>query len=219
MVHYTCSGLRQNKANGLRADRQWARGDETGPAGAAGPRRTKRSQLGPVRSGLGGQVRKTNPISGSPTGGPGGPVVQTHPISGVGRLCETNPIRHRRAGRTIPKAAGLEAATRAGGKCAKRTQLPEGGTEAVSGSRRASGIPSMPLFYHSTIQSRCRGVRPSASSEDCACRCPPSVLPLVRAFAGGGWWICWRVVVRLADNYNGRRTGCAGHRRIPLVMR
>jgi len=44
-----------------------------------------------------------------------------------GQLCkmrQTNPIRPRRARRTIAKASGLDDATPGGDKCAKRSQLP-----------------------------------------------------------------------------------------------
>ena len=52
-----------------------------------------------------------------------------------GELCETNPIRSSRTGW-------------AGGQLCK--------TNPVSGSWPAGAIPSIPLFYHSTIPVRCR---------------------------------------------------------------
>ncbi len=57
----------------------------------------------------------------------------------AGVFVQTNPICYRRIGKTIPKATGLEAATRAGRKSAKQSQFrPErcGGEFEASGHRR-----------------------------------------------------------------------------------
>jgi hypothetical protein len=58
--------------------------------------------------------------------------------------CETKPICHRRAGKAIAKAFGLDTATRTGAYRAKQSQS------------RPTGSPIIPLPYHSTIPSRRR---------------------------------------------------------------
>ena len=68
-------------------------------------KRAKRTQFRPSARAPADEMCKTKPIPGQ-AGWDGG-------LGSEGRLCKTNPISHRRAGKTIPKASSLEAATRA----------------------------------------------------------------------------------------------------------
>ncbi len=74
----------------------------------------KRSQFRGVRLGPEGETRETNPIS----------VVAGQNVRSP--WCKTKPIYSGRARKTIAKARGLDAATRAGGKCARRSQSRRG---------------------------------------------------------------------------------------------
>jgi len=85
-----------------------------------------------------GAVVQTKPIPPSLPVGTEGPLCKTKPIwpAGVvvggahptglrsGPVVQTKPIGLDRAGKTIPKALGLEAATRHGARGAKQGQLP-----------------------------------------------------------------------------------------------
>ena len=118
----------QNEANlahprqGL--DRQKMQNEPNFPAAALGraaANRAKQSQLAPgrCRAGTPNLQRRENVQNEANSQ----PCQVGRGLGSAGRLCKTNPISPRRAGKTIPKASDLEAATRAESNRAKRTQF------------------------------------------------------------------------------------------------
>jgi hypothetical protein len=92
----------------------------------------------------------------------GGPIVQDE-ANPEGEMCKTNPI----CPRTGRRGCGWS-------QSCKTNPIPR--RLAAGGNTQQSTIPS---FHHSSP------TRPSASSEDCACRCHPALPPMVGAFVEG----------------------------------
>jgi hypothetical protein len=81
------------------------------------------------------------------------------------RTNETSPSPLRHGGCRVKQSQFASPAGTPRTKMPNKPNCPKRGTEAVSRSRPADRIPSIPLFYHSTIPVRCRWCKTNPISE------------------------------------------------------
>ncbi len=122
----------------------------------------------------------------------GDPLCETKPIWGRSLKLEVSSAKQEKPGGPgrFYKQSQFRAARPASGvHCAKQTQFRK--------VRPAGEIPIIPSFHYSIV--------PAFQSDACHAKQSQWHRSELR------WWVSWRLVARRGGNYNGRRTGCAGH--------